>query len=147
MNKAIDSLALLFLCLAIIGTTWIILGHQLSLWSRPVCPQGFWRESPGHCAFPWVSILQLGFTYGVISVLLLAAATLLAPVRKFTACLLLLAGLALAPAYTLIFKKFSWVALVSLSSIIAITLCFLLGAIVMRGIAVKRDIPGARPLP
>lgn len=132
-------LILLLVCIVITGVTWIFLGHQLSIWSRLVCPQNFWRESPGHCAFPFVSILQLSFQYGVISILLLTAVALLAPARKFTSCTLLLLGLSLWPAYVLIFKNFSWVALVSLSSVIAIAACFMLGAFVAHNIGVRRD--------
>jgi len=131
-------LVLLFVCVGISGFVWIVLGHQLDLWGWHVCPPGFWHESPGHCAFPPVSILQLGLAYGVIALLLLAVVAWLAPVRKFTACLLLLAGLALWPVYVLLFKKLSWVALVCLTIVIGITVCFLLGAFAARGVAAGR---------
>ncbi|MDD5275335.1 MAG: hypothetical protein PHR16_04555 [Methylovulum sp.] len=132
-------LVLLVVCLGITGVTWIFLGHQLSIWSWHVCPQGFWRESPGECVFPFVSILQLSFAYGLTSMLLLFAVALLAPVHKFSSCILLLIVLALLPAYILIFKKFSWVALVSLSSVIVIAVCFMLGAFVAYGIATGQN--------
>lgn len=143
---ALRWLALLFVCAAIACGTWLLLGHQLSIWSWHACPQNFWRESPAHCAFPFVSILQLGFTYGVIALLLLAAVAWLAPVRKFTACMLLLAGLALWPAYVLLFIKFSWFAMVSFAMVIAIAACFALGAFVTWKIAVKQDAPDTNPL-
>jgi hypothetical protein len=132
-------LILLVVCLGVTGVTWILLGHQLSIWSWHVCPQGFWRESPGQCVFPFVSILQLSFVYGVTSMLLLSAVALLAPVQKFFSCILLLVVLTFLPAYILIFKKFSWVALVSLSSVIAIAVCFMLGTFVARSIATEQN--------
>lgn len=135
---AIRWLFLLFVCIVILGLGFVA-EHELISRSWAVCPQGWWRESPGICAFPFVSILTLSFVYGFKSMLLLLAVATLAPARKFTSCIALLTGLAIWPMYDLFFKKLSWVALVSLSSVIAIAACFMLGAYVTHNLAFKRD--------
>ena len=76
-----------------------------------------------------------------MSLLLLITVAVLAPVRKFTASIVLLVALALWPIYIFIFDKLSWFALVSLSSVIAIATCFILGAYVTHNPAFKRDSP------
>lgn len=124
-------LILVGLCLVISALGWLLIEHQLTLWGWYVCPDGWWRSSPGFCAFPLVSISILSAGYGLVSILLLATVAMLAPAHKLKACMLLLIGLALWPVYTLIFKKLSWVALASLACLIAIAACFALGAFVM----------------
>jgi hypothetical protein len=118
---------LAFTCLVILGVGFVV-EHELISRGWAVCPQGWWRASPGYCAFPFVSIITLSFVYGFKSFLLLIAVAVLAPVRKLTSCIVLLSGLALWPIYDLIFTKPSWVALVSFSSVIAIATCLMLGA-------------------
>ena len=131
-------LLLLFVCLVIIFIGFIA-NIELTRWSYQICPQGWWRESPGKCAFPFVSIMKTGFIYGMVSMLLLVAVGLLAPIRKIVSCTILLAALMLWPIYILIFQKFSWVALTSFSSVIAIALCFALGVTITHNPAFKRD--------
>jgi hypothetical protein len=131
-------LIMLFACLVILGVGFVV-EHELISRGWAVCPQVWWRESPGLCAFPFVSIITLSFAYALKSLLLLITVALLAPVRKFTSCIVLLAGLALWQMYDLIFTKLSWVALVSLSSVIAIATCFIFGAYVTHNLAFKRD--------
>ena len=116
-------------CLVILGVGFVI-EHELISRGWAVCPQGWWRESPGLCAFPFISIITLSFAYGFKSLLLLVTVAILAPVRKFTSCIVLLVGLTLWQIYDLVFTKLTWVALVSLSSVIAIATCFILGAYV-----------------
>lgn len=131
-------LFLLFVCVVIFGLGSVA-EHELISRGWAVCPQGWWRESPGLCALPIISILTLSSVYGFKSMLLLIAVAMLAPARKFTSCIVLLTGLALWPTYDLVFKKLSWVALVSLSSVIAITACFIVGAYVTHNLAFKRN--------
>ena len=131
-------LIMLFACLIILGVGIVF---ELGFPGSAVCPQGWWRESPGFCAFPFVSIITSSFAYGFMSLLLLITVAVLAPVRKFTASIVLLVALALWPIYIFIFDKLSWFALVSLSSVIAIATCFILGAYVTHNPAFKRDSP------
>ena len=132
-------LAFAVLCLAVASMGWAIIEHQLTLWGRLVCPEGWWRSSPGVCAFPPVSISILAIGYGVVSALLLATTVLVAPSHKLEACTLLFVAIALWPVYTLLFKHFSWVALASLCAVIGIALCFSLGAFAMHDPSFKRD--------
>lgn len=129
-SKFIRWLAFAVLCVVIAAVAWIIIEHQLTLWGRLVCPEGWWRSSPGVCAFPPVSIAILAIGYGMVSVLLLVTSALAAPSHKLKTCTFLFASLALWPVYTLIFKKISWVALASLCVVIGIAICFSLGAFV-----------------
>jgi hypothetical protein len=131
-------LIMLFVCLVVLGVGFVV-EHELISRGWAVCPKGWWRESPGLCAFPFVSIITLSFSYGLKSLLLLITIAILAPVRKFTSCIVLLVGLALWPIYNLVFTKLSWVALVSLSSVVVIATCFILGAYVTHNPAFKRD--------
>lgn len=118
---------------------WVIIEHQLTLWGRLVCPEDGWRSSPGVCAFPPVSISILAIGYGIVSMLLLATAILVAPSHKLKTCTLLFVALVLWPVYTLIFKHFSWVALASLCAVTGIAICFSLGAFAMDNPSFKRD--------
>lgn len=115
------------LCVGIVALGRPVIEHQLVLLGRHVCPDGWWRPSPGICAFPPVSISIQAASLAVLAVLLLAATVLLAPSHKLKCCGLILAALALGPAYTLVFAHFSWVALASLCTVIAIAACFTLG--------------------
>lgn len=132
-------LAFAVLCLGIATVGSVIIEHQLTLWGRLVCPEGWWRSSPGVCVFPPVSISISAIGYGVLSVLLLATAALIAPSRKLKSCILLFVVLVPWPGYTLIFKNFSWVALASLCAVIGIAICFSLGAFVMHNPSFKRN--------
>lgn len=136
---AIRWLAFAVLCLVVASVGWITIEHQLTLWGRLVCPEGWWRSSPGVCAFPPVSISILAIGYGVVSILLLATSALFTPSHKFKTCTLLFVVLVLWPVYTLIFKHFSWVALASLCAVIGIAICFSLGAFAMHNPLFKRD--------
>lgn len=128
-SMVIRWLILLIACIAAWGVGSII-EHELISRGWFVCPQGWWRESPGLCAFPFVSIITLSFAYSLKSLLLLIAVAILAPNRRFTSCIALLAILALWQIYVIIFIKLSWVAMVSLSGVIAIATCFILGTFV-----------------
>lgn len=124
-------LAFVVFCFGIATVGWIVIEHQLTLWGRLVCPEGWWRSSPGVCAFPPVSISILAIGYAMVSLLLLATTVLLAPSHKLKTCSLLFVALALWPIYTLIFNHFSWVALASLCAVVGIAICFCLGAFAM----------------
>lgn len=124
---AIRWIVLLLICVFLVGVSFIAKDELISNGWR-VCPEGWWRESPGKCAFPPIFILTLSFAYALKSILLLAAVALLAPARTFQSCLLFLAGLALLPAYDLIFGFNQWIDLLSLASVLTIAACFLLGA-------------------
>jgi hypothetical protein len=134
-------LAFAILCFVIASIGWVIVEHQLTLWGQLVCPEGWWRSSPGICAFPPVSISILAIGYGVVSLFLLATAALIAPSHKLKTCTLLFVVLVFWPLYTLIFKHFSWVALASLCAVIGIVLCFSLGIFVMHNPSFKRGAP------
>lgn len=132
-------IALTFLCFVVASVGWVVIGHYLSHWEWYVCPEGWWRSSPGQCAFPPVSISSMAISYTLVSILLLATVSIFAPARKLKLCLLLLSVLWLLPVFTLLFIKFSWVALASLSGIAFVTICFTLGALAMHNPSFKRD--------
>lgn len=132
-------LAFAVLCFGIATAGWVIIEHQLTLWGRLVCPEGWWRSSPGVCAFPPVSISILAIGYGAVSVLLLATTLLIAPSHKLETCTALFVVLVLWPVYTLIFKHFSWVALASLCAVAGVAICFYLGVFAMRNPSFKQD--------
>ena len=144
---AIRWLVFAVLCFGIATVGWVIIEHQLTLWGRLACPEGWWRSSPGVCAFPPVSISILAIGYDVVSVLLLATAALIARTHKLETCTLLFVALVLWPVYTLIFKHFSWVALASLCAVIGIAICFSLGAFAMHNSSFKRDAALTRAAP
>jgi hypothetical protein len=118
---------LALICVVLLGVGFVV-EHELVSMSRRICPPGWWRESPGICAFAPVFILTKSFAYALQSIFLLIAVALLAPARTFQTSLLLLAVLALVPAYDLIFGLHQWIALLSLASVLTIAACFCLGA-------------------
>lgn len=124
------ALAVLWLGIASAGKTMII--YQLTSWGRLVCPEGWWRSSPGICAFPPVSISIWSLSYAAVSVLLLCAAVLLAPSQRLRVCVALLIALTCWQANILIFASFSWVALGSLCAVVGVATCFGLGALALR---------------
>ncbi|KQO19584.1 hypothetical protein [Acidovorax sp. Leaf78] len=128
-RAAIRWLALAVVCfgIATVGKTVIL--YQLTRWGRLVCPEGWWRSSPGICAFPPVSISIWSLSYAAVSTLLLCAAVVLAPAHKLRVCATLLMALVCWQASVLIFNAFSWVALGSLCAALGIATCFSLGAL------------------
>lgn len=143
-TAAICWLALAVLCLGIATVGKFAIEHQMIYWGRLVCPAGWWRSSPGICAFPPVSITILATAYGVVSALLLTTTVLLAPSHKLKVCILIIVALGGSPTYALIFKGFSWVALASLCAVIGIAMCFSLGAVAMRGHSFHRTCTKSR---
>lgn len=129
LTNATRWLGFAVLCLAIPSVGWVIIDHQLTLWGQLVCPQGWWRSSPGLCAFPPISISILAINYGVVSMMLIATCVLVAPSHKLKICILLFVALLFWPVYTLIFKHFSWVALASLCTVVGVATCFSFGVI------------------
>ncbi|CDH45339.1 hypothetical protein BN874_2260001 [Candidatus Contendobacter odensis Run_B_J11] len=97
---AVCWVAFVVLCFGVATMGWVIIEHQLTLWGRLVCPEDWWRSSPGVCAFPPVSISILAIGYGIVSMLLLATAILVAPSHKLKTCTLLFVALVLWPVYT-----------------------------------------------
>lgn len=135
-------LVLIVVCLLVQAGWWVV-EHELVTGTRPICPEQWWRSSPGLCAYPPVSIMVWSVAYGLKALLLLAAVAVIAPAHKFRSCMLLLAALALWPIYELLFEKLSWVAMGSLATVIGIGVCFMLARRLRPGLFASAAQPRA----
>lgn len=141
VSEVIRWLALAVLCFGIATLGYELIFYQFTRWGRLVCPETWWRSSPGLCAFPPVSIAIWSISYAAVSMLLLCAAMLLAPSHKLRVCSALLIALMFWQAKTVIFGSPSWVALGSLSAVVGIATCFGLGALAVHTNSRQRSYP------
>ncbi|CAN7711694.1 hypothetical protein LJR066_005830 [Acidovorax sp. LjRoot66] len=141
VTAAIRWLVLAGLCFGIATVGMKVIVYQLTSWGRHVCPEGWWRSSPGLCAFPPVSISIWSIGYAAVSTLLLCATVFLAPAHKLRVCATLLIALMCWQANILISNSFSWVALGSLCAVVGIATCFSLGALALHNKSFKYTSP------
>ena len=135
---AVRWLAFAIFCFGIVTVGQMLIFYQVTRWGKFVCPEGWWRSSPGLCAFPPVSISIWSISYAAVSILLVCTGVLLAPSHKLKACATMLIALMSWQTYILIAKSFSWVALGSLCAVVGIATCFGLGALASRSPSLRR---------